>query len=221
MDDLVADLHIHSKYSHDSLALPEKIVRRAEKTGLTCIAVTDHGTIRGSVEARKFGKRYGIEVITGAEIMTDCGDIIGLGLNSEINSVQFQEVIREIRDQGGLVVLPHPYRGHADPEKTAGCVDFIEIWNSRSSPEENRKAALLAGTVQKEILYGSDAHCVSEIGSVRIRVKPETLEFREVICSDYCNPRAIHQSRIIHRLKKREFGSLFTEGVRFLWKKII
>ena len=45
------DLHVHSKYSSDGVLDPENIVRIARKRGLAGIAVTDHNTIRGGIEA--------------------------------------------------------------------------------------------------------------------------------------------------------------------------
>ena len=76
-------------------------------------------------------------MIVGAEIKTDCGDIIGLNLNDEIGVTGWREVIKGIRLRGGTVVLPHPYRDHSHIEEISQCVDFIEIWNARSSPQEN------------------------------------------------------------------------------------
>ena len=94
MDDLIADFHIHSKCSYDSLMSPEGIVKRAKKVGLTCVAITDHNTIRGGIEGEKYELTYGVEVIVGAEIKTDCGDIIGLNLNDEIGVTGWREVRR-------------------------------------------------------------------------------------------------------------------------------
>jgi len=220
MDDLIADFHIHSKNSHDSLLSPECIVKRAKKVGLTCIAITDHGTIRGGVEGKKIARKYGVEVIVGAEIKTDCGDIIGLNLNEEIEVTNWQEVIRAIRVQGGTVVLPHPYRDYYPVEEIAKCVDFIEIWNSRCNPDENTKAELLAGISEKKIIYGSDAHCLSEIGLVKVQLQLNPYTIKNVISSLYTHQWTIQTSQLISYVKKHEYRQLMQHGARFLWKKI-
>ena len=220
MDDLIADFHIHSKYSHDSLVSPESIVKKAKKVGLNCIAVTDHGTIRGGIEGKKIGSKYDVEVIVGAEIKSDCGDIIGLNLNEEIEVTGWQEVIRAIRTQGGNVVLPHPYRDHHSVEKIAKCVDFIEIWNSRCSPDENSRAKLLADVSGKKTMYGSDAHSLSEIGLVKVQLGWDPYVIKKVFSFSYADPSAITSSRIISHVKRYEYRQLIREGARFLWKKI-
>jgi len=220
MDDLIADFHIHSKYSHDSLMSPESIVKRAKNVGLTCIAITDHGTIRGGVEGKKIARNYGVEVISGAEIKTDRGDIIGLYLNEEIKVTDLQEVIRAIRSQGGIVVLPHPYRDHYHLEEIAQCVDFIECWNSRCNPDENTNAELLAGSSEKKIMYGSDAHCLSEIGLVKVQLQLNPYTIEKVISCLYTHPLTIRTSQIISHVKKHEYRQLMHQGARFLWEKI-
>ena len=165
MEDLYFDCHIHSNYSHDSLMRPGRILKRAKKAGLTGVAITDHDTIRGSLEARKLEKGIGVTVIPGAEILTDSGDIIGLLVNEEIRSRRWDDVIDEIREQGGVSVLPHPYRSHPNVLELAKAVDLIEVWNARSTVEQNERALQLAGRLQKPGMYGSDAHTYAGSGT--------------------------------------------------------
>jgi len=220
MDDLIADFHIHSKYSPDSLMSPERIVKRAKKVGLTCIAITDHGTIRGGVEAKKCARAYGIEVIVGSEIKTDCGDIIGLNLNEEIGVTGWQDVIRVIRLQGGTVVLPHPYRDHFLVEATAQCVDFIEIWNARNSVDQNDLAEKLANSSGKPGMLGSDAHVYQELGNVKVLIDPNSWEITEIRNRSYCAQYRVYQSQLISIVKHRSAGELVTTGSRYLQRKI-
>ena len=162
------DLHIHSKYSFDSLLSPRTILKVAKKKGLTGIAVTDHNTIRGGLEVRKINKDRDFTVIVGSEIQTDIGDIIGLCVNEEIKSRISIEVIEEIKDQGGYVVLPHPFRGHKLNQYIIELSDAVEVFNGRSTAEENFKALELAKRYNKPFTAGSDAHFASEIGNGRI-----------------------------------------------------
>ena len=102
------DLHIHSKYSSDGVLEPEEIINAAKKKGLDGIAVTDHNTIKGGLETKRFETKD-FEVIIGSEIMTERGEITGLFLSQEITSKDVQGVFSEIKGQGGIVVIPHPF----------------------------------------------------------------------------------------------------------------
>ncbi|MEM2899900.1 MAG: PHP domain-containing protein, partial [Thermoplasmata archaeon] len=127
------DFHIHSGYSFDALMKPEKIIRIAKKKKLDGVAITDHNTIKGSIEAAKMTKNQDFIVISGTEIATDYGDIIGLYIDEEIRARRCLEVIDEIHTQGGLVVLPHPYKGHILNDEVLSRIDLIEVFNGRCS----------------------------------------------------------------------------------------
>ncbi|KLK87741.1 phosphotransferase [Methanoculleus sediminis] len=220
MEDLYFDCHIHSSYSHDSLMRPGRILKRAKEVGLTGVAITDHDTIRGSLDARTLEKEVGVTVIPGAEILTDSGDVIGLLVNEEIRSRRWDEVIEEIREQGGIAVLPHPYREHQNISELAKAVDLIEVWNARSTVEQNERALQLAGRLQKPGMYGSDAHTYAEIGNVSALVDPGTWEVKRVVRAEYSSQYMVIQSQVTHHLKRREFLQLIQSGWRYLWKTI-
>jgi predicted metal-dependent phosphoesterase TrpH len=165
------DLHIHSKYSNDSLLEPEEIIKIAKKKGLGGIAVTDHNTIKGGLAANKIDKDF---VIVGAELRTEYGDVVGLFLNEEIRSNRFIEVVEEIRDQDGLVVLAHPFRkGIKFPADLLKHVDLIEGFNARSPKDLNGKAKELARSSGMPMTAGSDAHLGFEVGRGRTIVNSE------------------------------------------------
>lgn len=161
-----ADFHIHSSFSDDGLIDPKHILYIAKKRGLKTVAITDHNTIQGGLAARKYAQIVGIQVLVGAEIVTNDGDLIGINLQKEIAFRNWEDVITNIRDQGGLAVLPHPFRGHHEPEKIAREVDFIEVFNSRCTQKQNQDAEHLALKLGKKTIYGSDAHTGMEIGNV-------------------------------------------------------
>ncbi len=220
MEDLYFDCHIHSNCSHDSLMRPGQILKRAKEVGLTGVAITDHDTIRGSLNARKLEKEVGVTVIPGVEILTDSGDIIGLFVNEEIRSRGWDEVIEEIRGQGGVAVLPHPYREHQNVSELAKAVDLIEVWNARSTVEQNERAVQLARRLRKPGMYGSDAHTYAEIGNVSALVDPGTWEVRKVVRAEYSSRSAVIRSHVTHHLRRGEFLQLLQSGWRYLWKNI-
>ena len=158
------DFHIHSKYSYDSLLSPETIIKRALFKGLNAIAITDHDTIKGSTIAKSM-KQDSLLIVTGAEISTNYGDLTGLFLNEELHSRIFEEVIDEIRDQDGLVILPHPCRRKRfPPHNLLLKVDILEGINARNSDPHNTNAQKLSEKLKKPMIAGSDAHTIFEIG---------------------------------------------------------
>ena len=161
---MIADLHIHTRCSHDSLMDPARVVKVARTRGLAAIAVTDHNTIRGGLLAREANPDEGFEVVVGAEIKTEYGDVLGLFLDREITARRFDDVVSEIRAQGGLAVLAHPYRRYPSPERLAGRVDLVEGFNSRSRRQANALSMTLGRASGKGTVGGSDAHVYAEIG---------------------------------------------------------
>jgi len=217
---VIGDFHIHSKYSFDSVMEPRKILKIAKSKGFDTVAITDHNTIRGALEARKFANDIGIQVILGSEIKTDIGDIIGLKLEREVESRSWDMVISEIKDQGGIVVLPHPYRDHVMVNEVAKKVDLIEIWNARCHPEQNQKALDLVTSLNHAAIMGSDAHLYSELGNVRVQSNPMTLETEEILERKYAVSREIRWSQVVGHIRKGDIVNLLSLGGKYIWKKI-
>jgi len=128
-------MHVHSKYSHDGVLEPETIIKTAKKRGLRGVAITDHNTIMGALNAKKH-KTSDFEVVIGSEIKTERGEIIGLFLQKDIVSRKAYEVIKEVKDQGGIVVVPHPFDKLRKTrfilkDEDVRLIDCIEVFNSR------------------------------------------------------------------------------------------
>jgi len=172
-EDMNFDFHVHSVYSRDSLLKPEKIIEISRKIGLSGVAVTDHETIKGAIKTLKIvgEKKLNFKVVVGSEIKTNYGDVVGLFLSDEIKKTDFFEVIDEIREQNGIVVLPHPYKRNTDPNELIKYVDFIEVLNARISKKLNQKARILAKNSKIRSIAGSDAHTWIEIGRVQTILK--------------------------------------------------
>ncbi len=168
------DFHIHSNHSFDSRSTVEEILRRAKKIGLDGVAIVDHGTAAGGLEALSLPeeRREGLVVIPGMEVMTAFGDIMGLFATGPINTTEPMEVILEMKRQGALVVLPHPYFSEL-PGQTylLEYFDAIESCNGRHQmdggltvAEAQKKIERFARQHNLAVLGGSDAHTISEIG---------------------------------------------------------
>ena len=168
------DLHTHTKYSSRcGVAEPEHLVKVAISKGLDGIAVTDHDTIKGAIAAKKF-ETSDFKVIIGCEVTTTNGELIGLFLQDEVKSRNPIEVIQEIHDQSGIVVVPHPFDRYRsarfnDLNMFLEQVDAIEVFNSRCisnrSNQLARDFAIKYGTKYNlSMVGGSDAHYLNEVG---------------------------------------------------------
>lgn len=156
-------LHVHTWHSFDSLLAPAAYLAYARRMKLDFLAITDHNTLRGARDVAAMSRDHRLEVIIGAEYATDRGDVIGLFLTDEVVSRRFDEVIAEIRGQGGLAVLPHPHRGRdRDPARVAR-VDLVEVFNARSSAEANAAAAADAERLGIPGVAGADVHTTWEL----------------------------------------------------------
>lgn len=158
--------HIHTRHSFDSLLSPSTILARARKLKADILIVTDHESMRGSVDVARIAEGAPKFVVRAGEYKTEKGDVIGLLLKEEITSRNSDELISEIRRQGGLVVLPHPFKSHTLDDALLSQVDLIEVNNSRCSESQNNQAANLAASLGKPVMGGCDAHCAGEIGAV-------------------------------------------------------
>jgi len=157
------DLHVHSEYSHDSSSKISSIIKKAKKVGLDGIAITDHEEFAGAELAAKIDKDF--IVIKGQEIDTEYGDIIGLFLEKKIQTKKFLEVVKEIRKQGGIIVLPHPAKFHILTDEVLKKIDVVEIFNARIGTKENDMAERLVKDIRRIGIAGSDAHFLFEIGN--------------------------------------------------------
>ncbi len=164
------DLHAHTHFSRDALTSVSTFVRRYQRAAIDCVAVSDHNNIDGALAVRSDA---GFQVIVSEEIKSSEGEIIGLFLQETVRKgLTPEDTIRAIREQGGLVLIPHPYdrlrRSPLRPEAALRImkdVDIIEVFNSRTVfSEDNEKSRKLAEAHGKLMSSSSDAHTPWEIG---------------------------------------------------------
>jgi glycosyltransferase involved in cell wall biosynthesis len=172
------DLHMHTDHSPDCATPVDTLLDTAKKVGLGAIAITDHNEISGALEARE--RANGIKVIVAEEVKTaDQGEVIGLFIEEKIpRGMTLQETIAEIRRQGGLVYVPHPFdRMHAVPDyehllDVVEDIDAMEVFNPRVAFSAfNEEAARFAAKYRIVAGAGSDSHVAQGLGSVKIRMR--------------------------------------------------
>jgi predicted metal-dependent phosphoesterase TrpH len=179
-DWIVADLHLHTSWSHDCSIEVDDLLDHAEAEGLGAIAVTDHNVFGGALEAAERARGRGIVVIPGEEVKTaGQGEVIGLFLREEIpRGLSFADTVAAIRAQGGLVYVPHPFdRMHAIPDAATlhrhlAEIDILEVYNARLLFEAyNEEALRFARKYNLTAAAGSDAHVLPGIGTGAVRMR--------------------------------------------------
>jgi predicted metal-dependent phosphoesterase TrpH/glycosyltransferase involved in cell wall biosynthesis len=177
-DFIHVDLHMHTDHSPDCATPVDTLLETAKRVGLGAIAITDHNEVSGALEARE--RAEGIKVIVAEEVKTaDQGEVIGLFIEEKIpRGMTLQETIAEIRRQGGLIYVPHPFdRMHAVPDyehmlDVVTEIDAIEVFNPRVAFSAfNEEAARFAAKYRIVAGAGSDSHVAQGLGSVKIRMR--------------------------------------------------
>jgi predicted metal-dependent phosphoesterase TrpH/glycosyltransferase involved in cell wall biosynthesis len=185
---ILADLHMHTSWSHDCSIDAAELVDHAEAEGLGAIAVTDHNVFGGALEAADYARGRELVVIRGEEVKTDDqGEVIGLFLDREIpKGMSFADTVAAIREQGGLVYVPHPFdRLHSIPDprtlhRNIADIDVLEVYNARLLFEAfNDEALRFARKYNLTMGAGSDAHVLQGVGTgvVRMRAFRDPEEF--------------------------------------------
>jgi hypothetical protein len=177
---ILADLHMHTSWSHDCSIEVEELLEHAEEEGLGAIAVTDHNVFGGALEAVERARGRNLIVIPGEEVKTDDqGEVIGLFLREEIpRGMSFEDTVAAIRDQDGIVYLPHPFdRMHAIPfpatlHRHLHAIDVLEVYNARLLFEGyNDEALRFARKYGLPMGAGSDAHVLQGVGTGALRMR--------------------------------------------------
>ncbi|WP_028062922.1 glycosyltransferase [Solirubrobacter soli] len=174
------DLHMHTDHSNDCATPVDVLLATARDVGLGAIAVTDHNEISGALDARDKAAQYGVKVIVAEEVKTaNQGEVIGLFLEEKIpRGMTMAETIAEIKRQGGLVYVPHPFdRMHSVPDyehmlDIVSDIDAIEVFNPRIAiPAFNEEAVRFAAKYRIVGGAGTDAHVAQGLGAVRISMR--------------------------------------------------
>ena len=172
-------MHLHSMWSGDSTTTPAELAQAVADTGLDVLCLTDHNNITGALRLAGSGE-LGCRVVVGEELRTAAGEIIGLFLTDHLPfGLSPADAVSRIRDQGGLVYVPHP----VDPTRHClnadvlrglaadGGIDAIEVFNAKSPLASlNRRAAELADELGLAGGAGSDAHVPDAVGAAFVEM---------------------------------------------------
>lgn len=171
------DLHSHTMWSGDSTTTPDELDEAVRASGIDVLCITDHSSVRGAVE---LAGRLGCRVVVGEEVKTHAGELIGLFLTEHVPAgLAPLEAAAAIREQGGLVYVPHPFdpmrRNLAETALVAlaetGMLDAIEVLNAKTSLRSlNERAASFASGCGLAAGAGSDAHVPEALGAAYVEM---------------------------------------------------
>lgn len=168
---LKVDMHVHTDHSKDSEASPKDVVRRAIELGMDAIAVTDHNTVSGSLEAERRARGTSLVVIPGQEVHCKEGEVIILNLRETLpNKMSAVDTMKHAQKKGGFVIVPHPFdlmrKGIGrSMDSLLRHIDAVEVFNARTIFSMfNTRALAFADKHSLPMTVGSDSHFTWEMG---------------------------------------------------------
>ncbi|MEM7321838.1 MAG: PHP domain-containing protein [Actinomycetota bacterium] len=171
------DCHSHTMWSGDCTTTPDELAEAITESGIDVLCITDHNAIAG---AETLFDQLPCRVVIGEELRVGSGEIIGLFITERLpQGIGLIDAAERIREQGGLVYIPHPF----DPLRNClkaddidhlvqlGLVDGIEGFNGKTSLRSlNDRARLYGEAAGLFVGAGSDAHVPDAFGAAYVEM---------------------------------------------------
>ncbi|WP_247000363.1 CehA/McbA family metallohydrolase [Halosolutus gelatinilyticus] len=174
------DLHVHSEGSYDCRTRIVDVLERAAEIGLDGVCITDHDAIEQSLAAAEIAPEYGLVGIPGAEVSSRDGHVLAIGVDRCPEPGRpFDRTVVEIRNRGGIAVVPHPFQRsrHGVARSVIDDCDGIEVHNAMGlTGIRNRQAFRFAADRGVPTIAGSDAHAPCVLGRAYTNVFLESDE---------------------------------------------
>lgn len=211
------ELHSHTNYSPDSMIRLERLPEICRQKGIDKVAITDHNTAKGALQAARL---FPMLVIPGEEVATTKGELLAWYIQEEVPAgLEPEEAIRRLRAQGAVIGVSHPFDRHRsgawkreDLLSIVDLVDAIEVLNARCvHDEDNDQAVVFAEEHGKIKTAGSDAHLRPEHGQAYMQMGPFTNNaegFREALAA--ASIAGGRSTFLVH------FGTMFTRWAKKL-----
>jgi len=203
-----ADLHIHSFHSKDNHQTAQEIFKAAESKGLGAIAITDHNTVVGAMEALRLAPD-GLIVLPGIEITSADGHILALNVEQDIpRDLSVAETINRIHAAGGIAVAAHPYRTWSGLKESVirkSRFDAVEAINGRNTRKNNHRVQNLALELELPMIAGSDAHRPGNIGAA-VTIFADSVQSRDEMIGAILNKQVLLDGSGRHTKETISYG---------------
>jgi PHP domain-containing protein len=221
----LAMFHLHTQRSHDSTLHPRRYAEFAKEHRVALLCITDHGTTEGAREVARYLADAGISTIApiGMEAYAKEGHIGCLGIQQTITARLARDIVKEVREQGGLTVYNHPYQyGRTADMQVAELVDCIEYPNNRTSAEDNFKALQLAIRLKKPVLPGADVHQSKEMCQALVHLMPGAAELGMLATPLPANQRSYYDklAEVLLKTLKNRKPDYVVGALRHLLRKV-
>ncbi|HHO75722.1 MAG TPA: PHP domain-containing protein [Deltaproteobacteria bacterium] len=167
---MLIDIHVHTTFSSCSDLKIDDILENALSRGLDGVCITDHNTMDAAKVVSEGIQDNGLCVIIGMEYDTPEGDFLIFGPFEDIRpGMSAQELLHNVHSSGGVAIAAHPLRAERPVSERVlrgGMVDAVEAVNARNSDLENAKMQAWLRRHPHIQSGGSDAHSLTELGSV-------------------------------------------------------
>lgn len=181
---MIADLHVHTRYSNDGRSTPQQVIDACVARGIGCVAITDHNSFEAYFDVKDNGR---VIVIPAEEVSSAEGHILAFGIDREIpRGMSIRDTIDAIHEAGGYAFAAHPYRwwsGLGETNTLGYDFDGTEAMNARSVRSANRKSMALAKRIGKPVSAGSDAHSPGRIGWGRVTLPDGIATWQEAVAA--------------------------------------
>ncbi|MCS6896456.1 MAG: PHP domain-containing protein [Nitrospira sp.] len=169
----LAEFHCHTCASHDGLTTESELLRTCVAKGIGLLTITEHDRLP-TVDTQRFWEA-GVQIIAGCEFTCERGShIIGLFIHRGLEKGRSaRRIFEHIRDQGGLVMIPHPFKAgsgfcalYPDHHEYLGQVTLMEAYNGGVPDEAGRIMQIKSLCAQHgiKIVAASDAHKAHHVG---------------------------------------------------------
>ena len=167
---MLIDIHVHTTLSSCSDLEIDDLLENALSRGLDGVCITDHNTMDAAKIVSEGIQDNGLCVIIGMEYDTPEGDFLIFGPFEDIKpGMSAQELLRQVHSSGGVAIAAHPFREERPVNELvlySGMADAVEAVNGRNSDLENAKIQAWLKRHPRIQSGGSDAHSLTELGSV-------------------------------------------------------
>lgn len=201
---MLIDMHVHTAdFSSCSQLDLEQAIIRAKEIGLQGLCITDHESSGIAPKALQLARKHHFLILVGMEILTLQGDLLVFGIDeAPPQRIDAGILLRELDQRRGVAVSAHPFRdngrGMGDLFGQLPLLSGVEVFNGRTKGDDNQRAVELARTRGMNMVGGSDAHRLDEVGKYAT-LFPDGIrdlqDFREAFLSQQVVPMQFRNNR--------------------------